>query len=90
MKFLETAIFLCGLLCFPITMVIREWLVRPVWAIALLLAILGVVWGIFDSRPSPITRYGALGYAAVLVISACLYFTSRSRKRQPEYFRKGS
>jgi hypothetical protein len=68
---------LCGLFCFPVTMVIREWRVRPVWAVGLLFAIVGsVAWVLYDAQPSSGARYSALGYAAILLVSAYLYFTS--------------
>jgi hypothetical protein len=77
MRFLETAIVLCGLFCFPFTVIIQEWGTRPIWAVGLLFAIVGsVLWDLHDWQPSSNTRYSALGYAVVLLLSAYLYFTS--------------
>jgi hypothetical protein len=77
MESLGFPIMLCGLFCFPATIVIREWRVRPVWALGLVFAIVGsVAWVLYDSQPSSSTRYSPLGYAAVLLVSTYLYFTS--------------
>lgn len=58
-------------------MLIREFSRRIIWAVALLIAIvISVIWGFYDAQPSSKIRYGALGFAMVLVLSAYLYFTS--------------
>lgn len=83
METFTAVVALTGLYCFPITMIIcgirRSQSRRSVLAYTLLVAmVVSIVWIYFDSKPSSAIRYGALSYAAVMALSAYLYFTRRA------------
>src|SRR5438132_710431 len=79
METFDTVLMLTGLLCFPIIMIVRGFRSsRRALVYALLVAtIVSIVWGYLDSRASYNIRYGGLSYAAVLALSAYVYFTPR-------------